>query len=308
MANATATPAAVQATTQVDPATVGGDAVVVSAVPAPDIVLATTEFPTARVYQPYDTWRPRFSPDHQVMLVCRTAPGDHDTTLTSMTLWAFSPDGFDGDQSLKVLGLPSASGWVTYGHPEWSADSAAVVIFAETSTEWKILSLDSTDYTNVFATIYTATKPDLATDPSFARDGSVYFVEASGSNYYIATVSASATPVHTRLLTSSHVLSDPTVSPDGTTILYAERVSAPDMSHAFGVWALKTMPIGGGSPTTVLDDGNAHRHPTWQTNRTILFQTYRYGTDSTQQVARIHTNGAMHAVLGEGEYPEAQKI
>lgn len=307
MADATVTPAAVGAPWSVPGGAVGGSAVIVSAVVAPAPVQVVVTVPAPVVFQPFDTWRPRFSPDHVVMLVCRTAPGHHDTNLTSMTLWAFAPEGFDGDQTRKVKNIPSTYGWTSYGHPEWTPDSTQVVIYVETSTQYQIVLLDSFAWTTD-ATLYSVNKPDTATDPSCLANGDVIFVEKVGSTYYISKVTNAATPVHTHILSSSNPLADPMVSPDGTKIAYAERTYAPDMTYTYGKWALKTVPIGGGSPTTVLSNNNAHQHPTWLTGRSLLFQTFRYGTDSAQHVARIKTNGNSYTVLGEGEYPEAQKI
>lgn len=272
---------------------------------AVDAVAVTADVPTHHAHVPFDTWRPRFSPDRQVMLVCRTTPGDHDTDLTSMQLWVFPADGGEPE---RVKGPPSESGYVTYGHPEWAPDSSAVVVFAETITQWQILVLDSTDYDTVLRTAYAVTKPDLATDASYGPDGTIYFVEASGASYYIASITDGATPVHTRLLSSSNVLADPMISPDGSQLVYAERLSAPDMSHEFGVWRLRRFILSDSSFTTVINDGNANQHPTWMTDRTLLFQTYRYGTDTEQQIARIRTDGSSHIVLGEGEYPSPQKV
>lgn len=275
-------------------------------------VNAAVTIPAPLVFQEFDTWRPRLSPDLMRVLVSRTDPGEHDTDLTHMTLWTFDPDGFDGASPTahslhQVKTIPSTYGWVSYGHPEWSADSSLVVICVETTTDWIIQTLHGTDFTNA-SVIYDVAKPALVADPSFLADGSVIFVEKSGSTYSISKMSAAATPVHSQLVTSTNLLADPVVDPTGSVILYGERTNAPDGGHAYGQWKLNTIPVTGGSPTVVRASSDASLHPTWQTEGTILFQLFRYGTDTKMQVARISRSGSSLTVFGEGEYPQAVKI
>lgn len=310
MANATVNATAVLASTLAG-GDAGGGAFIVSLdldVPDEGLALAAAEVPQPIIYQPYDTWRPRFSPDGQVMLVCRTSPGDHDTDLTNMTLWAFPPEGWNGgDQVAKVKDLPGNYGWDSYGHPEWAPDSESVVICAETASTWQIVQLDSLEY-NTLAVLYEVTKPDTVSDPSFMPNGDVVFVALIGGLYQILRIANLATPVLELIYSSNDPLADPMVSPDGNTIVWAEQVNAPDMSHPFGQWDLYGAAVDGTNVQPVLSDGNAHQHPSFLSPRFLLFQTFRYGTDSVPHVARIRVNGVDHLVLGEGEYPIARKV
>lgn len=312
MANANATPAALIVPVQVldwTYATVAGGDAVYSLPAEVDAVVVEVpiDVPDQHPHVPWDTWRPRFSPDSQTMLVCRTNPGDHDTDLTSMQLWLFVGAGFDDNEPTMVKGSPSEYGWTSYGHPEWAPDSASIVIAAQSSGFSSIVWLDSASY-DTLGVLHEVASPNVANDPSFLPNGDVVFVDFVSGTYYLAIIGNLATPNYTQILSSSNPLADPMINSRGDVLVYSEQVAAPDMSHPLGQWALKTVPVGGGSPTTVLDDGNAHQHPMWMSPRYLLFQTFRYGTDSESQIARIRTNGNDHSVLGAGEYPSPHKV
>lgn len=277
-------------------------------------VAAVAEIDTPLVFSPYDRWRPRLRPDTTSVLLCCTQPGNHDSPagFEEMTLWIFRANGHERTEVLGTPGsiddgaaTPTPLGWVSYGHPEWSPDGNDLVIFVETSSDYRIVVLDGNDLT-VGSTLHTIAKPGNCLDPSYSPNGTtVVFTEKIGSTYYISTITVSATPVYTQLASSSDALHDPYFSPDGGQIVYTKQVGAVGI---YGEWELKVMPAVGGMSTTILSDDNAHMHPWWVDSRTIVFQTYRYGTDTEFQVATISVDGDTPDVLGTGEYPQTVNI
>lgn len=278
----------------------------------PDVVAAIADIPTPFVFAPYDRWRPRVQPHSTNVLLCCTQPGNHDTPtgFAEMTLWLFEANGMN---RIEVLGTPpsiddgaatpSLLGWVSYGHPEWSPDSTAVVIYAETTTQYEIVQLHDFEVT---AVLHAVTKPNTCMDPSYSPDGgTIVFAEKLSSTYYISTITLGATPIYTQLASSSDALFDPFFSPSGAHIVYTKKTSA---TGTYGSWDLKVIPAAGGSSSVVLSDANAHMHPDWVDERQIVFQTYRYGTDTEFQVAKINVDGTGLEVLGTGEYPQVVNI
>lgn len=91
----------------------------------------------------YDSWRPNPKPDaNNQILTCRTPVGEHDTGtgLTHITLWIIPADA--SDETL-VVDTPTAKGWVSYSHPEWSPSGDDLVLAVETSTQYQLVVLDT---------------------------------------------------------------------------------------------------------------------------------------------------------------------
>lgn len=153
-------------------------------------------------------------------------------------------------------------------------------------------------------TLYTVTKPDTLSDPSYHPDGSkIVFAEHVGSAHRISTVTNEISPVHTVLLTGTLPYADPYYSADGNFILFAVQMSGVTGPHPYGVWSLFYMRSDGTGVTTVLDDGNANIHPTWVTPIQIAFQSWIYGVSTTFQISMIDLAGQGRIDLGEGSYP-----
>jgi Tol biopolymer transport system component len=152
--------------------------------------------------------------------------------------------------------------------------------------------------------IYTVTKPDMASDPSYSPDGTaIVFVELIGSTYKISTVTTGATSVHTVLQSGSAAYADPYYSADGQYILFAVQTGAVSGPHPHGQWALKYIAADGTGLSTILNDGNANIHPCWITRTQIAFQYWEYGVSTEFQIALIDLAGQGRTNLGDGEYP-----
>lgn len=97
------------------------------------------------VFVQYDSWRPVPKPDNTMTLVCRTPEGDHDTTLTDLSIWAVNSE--EGKEAWSVLSVAeNGYGWDGFGHPEWSPDGSQIVLFAETATEYQIVILGASGF------------------------------------------------------------------------------------------------------------------------------------------------------------------
>lgn len=155
--------------------------------------------------------------------------------------------------------------------------------------------------------IYSVTKPDLVTDPSYSPDGTtIIFVETIGvTTYSISTITIGATVVYTNVYEGALPFSHPTFSQDMFFILFAEQTLAPDMANPQGQWALRYMQADGNNTVTILDDGNANINPVWVTPTQIAFQHWDYGATpgSAWQISLIDVAGQGRMDLGEGEYP-----
>jgi hypothetical protein len=92
-----------------------------------------------------DSWRPIPKPDNSIVLLCRTPVGEHDspTGLTHLTLWTVFPDG--SEEHPAVLS-PADNGWDSYSHPEWAPSGDEIIVAAETSTEYRLVTIDATGF------------------------------------------------------------------------------------------------------------------------------------------------------------------
>lgn len=93
-----------------------------------------------------DTWRPVLRHDNQLVLVCRTPAGDHDTDLTNMEFWTFQKDGTREKIELTLASTIAVTrSWTEFGHPEWSADNH-IVLAAKTASECQLIQIDGSGF------------------------------------------------------------------------------------------------------------------------------------------------------------------
>lgn len=154
--------------------------------------------------------------------------------------------------------------------------------------------------------VYSVTKPDIISDPSYSPDGiKIIFVEKIGSTYSISTITDEATPDHITLISGALPYADPFYSVDGRFILFSMQVSGETLSEPYGVWSIYYMYADGSGLTTVVDDGNANLHPCWVTPIQIGFQFWQYGATPSAafQIGLIDLAGQGRMDIGTGSYP-----
>lgn len=280
-----------------------------------DAVGITNTLAVHGVFVQFDNWRPVPSPDNTRMLSCRTPVGEHDspTGLTHLSLWVYN---FSGQGDEVAFNMPGT--WTSYGHPEWSSDGTAVVVWAELASTYELMLIDVTQFglqsPAAPTSILSVAKPNVVGDPSFSPDGNtIIYTHLSGATYSIRSLTDwTTTPVDATLFSGPYPLSDPMFSVDGFFILFGEQTVVPGMTYTYGRSRIKYMNASG-DITTILDDGNANLHPVWVTPFQIAFQRWNYGSGATPvpSTAFMITLSDLTGVLmdlGTGEYPRTAEL
>lgn len=238
----------------------------------------------------YHTWWPKPSPDGSRILFCRTAVADatastYDQDYSEVSIWVMNADGTGITEIVPVDTLGAGA---VQGTPNWHPNGRDIVFFGGvTNALIRTVQVDGTNLTSVAVTSITTGISDTIWSPDGTRIAFCYL----GNVYTVAAAGGAATQITTDGGTTPNF--DPAYSPDNLTIAYLTRFATASGPAPAGEWGIRTVSAsGGGSPTTIINDGHISSKPSWADDGFLYFHRLVYGTDSNFQLAKIQADGS----------------
>ena len=248
----------------------------------------------------YDSMWPRISPDNQMVLFERTPKGDHDTTLTSASVWTMHIDG----SGLTQIISPNEYGWTYLWHPEWSPDGTHLVMLAGATQATSNITITDSAGNDPRDLLPPSGTPGAGTswDPSWSVDGQwIVFVGCyglvDGDGLCPLAFGSQVYKVHpdgtnlTRLSDDPYPDFDPYMSPDGTKVAFIEAKTGTDSAVEY---SLALVGGDGGDLGYVIDDGGANSRAGWASDSATIYFHRRplTSTGTSFGVWRISDDGA----------------